>query len=124
MNPVSYQASLGAAYKENYARESFDLGMWGALRNKIWKALFTLQIDDFKSRMKLYQPSIIINACTSGLKNKVRDTIIEDLYLENEEGSILYEEIFHPSKFNKQKEPFEIRGKDETYKRNTRLSVE
>lgn len=61
-NPVQYQTSLYHLTDDPSAKD---------LKNKIWTELFIHQSlnTDFIARLKSYNPSLIINACTGGMNN-------------------------------------------------------
>lgn len=65
-NPVQFQTSLVAVV---------DSPKWRSIRNKIWKALWSIQEiqSDFEERLISYSPNYIINACTSVLRKNVSD---------------------------------------------------
>ena len=63
VNPVPYQASL---YKIH------GKGVQDTLRDKIWKQLYPLCKVDFEARIRSYKPKIILNSCTSVLKDPVQ----------------------------------------------------
>lgn len=64
-NPVPYQTSLNYFHKQ-----SLD-GIYKTLRNKVWGALWSIKSiqDDFEKKILDYDPDLIINACTGGVKN-------------------------------------------------------
>ena len=66
VNPVPYQTSLFQAHKGK---------MLPSLRDKVWKAIYPQCSEDFSDRVKSYKPHMIINSCTSQLKNELSKTL-------------------------------------------------
>lgn len=84
MNPIPWQCSLGSFY---------DDGLIPTLRNNIWSKLFNIYVEEFKAMINLYNPMIIINACTNGRKGRVMDAINDIPKLNNANKFYCY----HPS---------------------------
>jgi len=66
VNPVPYQTSL---FHIN------GKGVHKTLRNKIWKKLYPKCSSIFKEKLNSYEPSIILNGCTSDLKKELDNEI-------------------------------------------------
>ena len=67
-NPVQYQASLGSIIGKKLIK---------SIRDSIWRQLWNnccIKID-FRNRINGYNPSYILNACTSNLKNDVNSEL-------------------------------------------------
>ena len=73
-------------------------GAKDTLRDKVWKALYPKCKDDFKNRLANYNPTIILNGCTSGLKGIVQETVNEVFPVQ----SIQTFNISHPSGWQSQ----------------------
>lgn len=59
MEAVSYQCSNGTNLRQNAAK-----------RDSVFKMVWSNGgEDDFKARLQMYSPDVIINACTGGIKN-------------------------------------------------------
>ncbi len=88
-NPIQYQASLFMYHNKKLKDE------YSTLRNQVWREIWKVNEikKDFKDRMDLYKPSLIINACTYSLQKKVTD------YLLSEKYSNIYT-TYHPSYWN------------------------
>lgn len=88
-NPVQYQASLYHLHNNSIE------GKYKTLRNNVWKKLFDDETKkDFIDRVKSYKPKLIINACTSDLK----DCVQEELYKEFSQSSdVEMIKSYHPS---------------------------
>lgn len=84
MNPIQWQCSLGSFY---------DKILIATFRNNIWSELFKKYKEEFKSQIELYNPTIIINACTRGRKSRVMEVINKTLILSNAKKFHCY----HPS---------------------------
>lgn len=88
-NPIQYQTSLymyhGMKLQDDYK----------TLRNQCWREIWRQQSikDDFQNRMDLYNPSLIINACTSSLQDYITN------YLKSNNYSNIYT-TYHPSYWN------------------------
>lgn len=68
-NPVQFQTSLYEVHKQ-------PLTKFPTVRNNMWKALYSNSAENhFLERLKSYNPSIIINACTSKLKKNIEETL-------------------------------------------------
>ena len=59
-NPVPYQASLGSIMEE--------CNDWHTVRDAVWATLWNIGAvrEDFRDRLRHYNPNIVIDACTSG----------------------------------------------------------
>jgi len=75
INPVPYITSLGAFYTRKLEKN---------IRNRIWETLWSIPAvqDDFLKRCLSYNPSYILNCCTSqgsasGLQSKVSSLLIQ-----------------------------------------------
>lgn len=66
VNPVPYQTSLVKIHQK---------GLISSLRNKVWKVMYPKLKDDFKERLKKYQPCVLLNGCTSDLKGVLKTEI-------------------------------------------------
>lgn len=68
-NPVPYQASMDRLMEP-------DTPLQDAIRNAVWKALFNAGFcTDFVRRLTLYNPAVIINACTYDLRPLVGNVL-------------------------------------------------
>lgn len=88
-NPIQYQTSLYMYHKHELEDD------YRTLRNRCWKKIWrdeNIQ-EDFKSRLDLYKPILIINACTSALQIKVTQYLKENNY------NNIYT-TYHPSYWN------------------------
>lgn len=58
VNPIQFQCSLVSVIKKNKR--------WTKIRDRVWNALWSQQSirDEFRSRLGVYRPDFIINACT------------------------------------------------------------
>lgn len=72
VNPVPFQASLHFIFKDDHFKDDHFKEKF---KEKVWKVLFTYCNVWFTERVRSYNPSIIINACTCNLKNHVKDAI-------------------------------------------------
>jgi hypothetical protein len=66
-NPVPYQSSLYEITKI----EELDK----TIRNTVWRELFKYCKAEFEKRIESYEPKIILNGCTSDLKDEVEEAI-------------------------------------------------
>lgn len=66
VNPVPYQASLVDIHKGKLVE---------TVRNKVWMVLWPECKLDFKTRLSQYTPSILLNGCTSKVKDEVGEVI-------------------------------------------------
>jgi hypothetical protein len=90
VNPVPFQTSLYEIHKINRRPKNLPKNVLKELRDKIWRALYPELEQDFKARVISYSPNIILNGCTSELKDAVKATL----------GSIQFVQMFkmpHPS---------------------------
>jgi hypothetical protein len=90
-NPVQLQSSL------HYIHNKSLKGPCLTLRNNVWKWLF-LEFgwqDNFINRLHVYNPKIIINACTSRLRDLVSKALLENVSYFPE--SKIYKCSHHPS---------------------------
>lgn len=80
-NPIQYQTSLYHVHKQPL-RKGQD-GSGARLRDKIWKAIFNISEykEDFFNRLISYNPSLIINACSSKLKSEITRFLDENGFL-------------------------------------------
>ena len=83
-NPIQFQASLVAVIC------SSD---WRKIRNAVWRSLWDMQEiqDNFEERLISYNPSYIINACTSQFQKKISD------FLKQRFANNMKYETYHPS---------------------------
>lgn len=100
-NPIQFQTSLHAIHGKSLRA---DGGKWETLRNNVWRTLW----DDeeghikqcFRARLDCYYPKVIINACTSDLKPRVK-TFVEGWIAERRQAErrqiVHLYEIYHPS---------------------------
>lgn len=88
-NPIQYQTSLFMYHNQKLKDE------YATLRNQVWRKLWENENvkEDFKKRMDLYKPCLIINACTYALQEKVTNYLINNKY------SNIYT-TYHPSYWN------------------------
>ena len=72
-NPIPFQTSLWAIHSGNLN------GNWRTLRNAIWKTLWNEQVicSSFCTRVRSYDPQIIINSCTFALQSLVTSFLIQ-----------------------------------------------
>lgn len=70
-NPVQFQASLYDLHKKPLSGKHNGGGAVPALRDKAWRAIYTLEKCNFFARLTSYAPEIIINACTTKLRKDV-----------------------------------------------------
>lgn len=85
-NPIPFQTSLHAVHHGEPLEDSDDY-LWATLRDFVWRTLWREQRirRHFHARLKRYNPSLIINACTgdpkkSGtLKSSVNRFVLEKL---------------------------------------------
>lgn len=73
VNPIPYQASLVRLWKPEYQNR-----MLSAVRNSMWRAIWnaiyqgrSVYQEDFLARLATFGPTLVINACTAGLKDDV-----------------------------------------------------
>lgn len=86
-NPVQFQASIIDLHKQALnSRNSATK----AIRDKVWRAIFAVEENDFHERLSSYEPKVIINACTAGLKATVTESMSKwlqesnvDMYIAN-----------------------------------------
>ena len=85
-NPVQFQASLNNLHGQNLNAKNSETK---AIRDKVWKEIFSRERDDFHNRLNSYEP-IIINACTANLKATITEAVVHwkkrgkaDLYIAN-----------------------------------------
>lgn len=70
-NPVQFQASVFEIHKKPLQNPTIK-----GIRNKLWKDLFDHgERELFLKRLKSYNPTAIINACTKDLKNSISDVL-------------------------------------------------
>lgn len=72
VNPIQYQASLVSIHDKALKNSVKEL------RDKVWENLWNEEIirNDFKNRLKSYNPIRIINACTAKLSGYVNEELI------------------------------------------------
>jgi radical SAM protein with 4Fe4S-binding SPASM domain len=92
-NPIQFQTSLFELHGTPLSRSGCS-----ALRNKIWLSLMEFEKQNFIKRLNQYEPSIIINACTSKLKKHVYE-ILSNCFVQ--ENALIYEAEKHPCVWNK-----------------------
>ena len=66
------------------------------MRNNVWKALWGEEVPGyiqfcFRERLNTYRPSLIINACTSGLESRVSN------FVQSKFPKVPLYEVHHPS---------------------------
>lgn len=73
VNPVPYQASLVRLWRPEYRNQ-----MLSSVRNNTWNAIWNavyagqrLYQEDYLNRLRALHPTLVINACTAGLKDQV-----------------------------------------------------
>lgn len=88
-NPIQYQTSLYMYHKQDLKDD------YATLRNQCWRKMWQEDCirDNFKERIKSYKPELIINACTSSLKDNVTKFLKEKGY------NNIYT-TYHPSYWN------------------------
>lgn len=69
-NPVQFQASLYDFHGESLTKSPIK-----EIRNKVFKKIYEYEEKNFIDRINSYSPKIIINACTSGLKPIIGDSL-------------------------------------------------
>lgn len=74
VNPVPYQTSLDKIHKK---------GVTDTFRNKVWKKLYPKCEVNFEERITSYNPKIILNSCTSGLKGIVQKKLNNVQFLQS-----------------------------------------
>lgn len=74
-NPIQFQVSLYAIHGKS-PWESY----WGRLKNKVWKALWNEQHiqEHFQRRLRSYNPSVIVNACTGGKAPRGLNSLVQE----------------------------------------------
>lgn len=75
-NPIQFQTSL-----HRLLQPAYQSGVQAALRDAVWKGLYLAEVNgervveaEFRERIRRYQPSLIINACTAGVRGLVAET--------------------------------------------------
>lgn len=70
-NPIPFQTSLPAVHHKSLKDDKNC--RWATLRDYVWLTLWNEQRiqQSFRARLNRYNPSLIINACTAGVKNRV-----------------------------------------------------
>lgn len=100
-NPIQYQTSMDMFIKQASEKDLLDLTKKSRLdlKKEVWKAIWSKDKikEDFKKRIELYKPNLIINACTKDLKEDVTK------YLKDNKYNNIYL-VSHPSSWN----PFNI----------------
>lgn len=94
-NPIQFQASLHAIHGQSLRKGN---GKWGKLRNNVWRALWSEQRDQFLTRLRGYNPKVVINACTGDMrcrKNQPKK-FVEELIREHCPAVPLYN-VYHPA---------------------------
>ena len=93
-NPVRFQASLASVLRVHNS----------AVTKPVWKNIWKQEgiRNDFFIRLLHYRPNFIINACTSGLRDKVTDVLQERRHCIH--SAALYEARAHPSCWERQAE--------------------
>ena len=66
VNPVPYQTSLVSIHQK---------GLITSVRDKVWKVMYPELKEIFKSKLDSYKPFIILNGCTSNLKDLLQPEI-------------------------------------------------
>ena len=92
-NPVQFQASLYAIHNTSLTNPAAS-----QLRNKAWHAIYAQEKNNFFARLTSYSPTVIINACTAGLKNFVTDELCRWKHSSSSHTSIYYADT-HASKW-------------------------
>ena len=96
-NPIQFQTSLYAIHEKSIRSDS----KWSTLRNNVWRTLWNEEQEHikqcFRTRLEGYHPKMIINACTSDLKPRVR-TFVGGWITESNLEVHLYE-LAHPSEW-------------------------
>lgn len=71
-NPVQFQASLFQLH-----HQPLNIGEVATVRNKVWKAIYEKEKDNFLQRIKGYRPVLLLNGCTAELKPIITQSILE-----------------------------------------------
>lgn len=78
-NPIQFQTSL-----HRLMQPAYQSGVQGAVRDTVWKALYLARPGGlpvveqaFLDRIGAYRPTLIINACTAGVKGLVAASLRE-----------------------------------------------
>ena len=95
-NPIQFQTSLRSIHgKTTWGDSHFE-----TLRSSVWRTLWNEGVEDerlgyirlcFRSRLNTYSPSLVINACTVGVKRLVT------CFVRTELPNVPLYEIYHPS---------------------------
>ena len=89
-NPIQWQTSL---------HHILGLNLWEqtgkSIRNKVWRTIWEQVCvkNDFNDRLKSYGSVLIINACTSGLKDLVKKYLKEHYLKEHSKKQVI---CYHP----------------------------
>lgn len=99
-NPIQFQTSLHAIHGQGISSAS----RWKTLRDHVWRTLWDEEHikQCFRDRLDTYNPSLIVNACTSDLKPLVT-SCVEEWINGREPGYpvvLLYRADPHPSIWN------------------------
>lgn len=71
-NPVRWQASLARCIPDKALQEK--------VRDETWTALYYAACkNDFTQRVKRYSPDWVLNACTTSVRGRVSETLIQNL---------------------------------------------
>lgn len=68
VNPVPYQTSMVNIHQE---------GLISSLRDKVWEKMYPILKQDFVERLKKYKPTVILNGCTSNLKEQLKPELLK-----------------------------------------------
>lgn len=81
-NPVQFQTSL-----HRLMLPAYQSGVQSAVRDAVWKAVYLAEVegarpveDGFLERIRAYKPSLIINACTAGVRGLVTASLKQTPY--------------------------------------------
>lgn len=87
-NPIQWQTSLAFYLKDRKLNKE--------VRDRIWNGLWDENAlkNNFKERMKSYKPALIINACTSRLKEAVQSVISDTKCCLHKVPQV---SVYHPS---------------------------
>lgn len=105
INPIPFQTSLNFLHKQPIRKKDSDDKSFVNLRNNVWNTLWLNNMsykDSFISNIKKLAPEIILNCCTSELRDKVSLAIKE-----SDNNAIKYWTA-HPSHWDKIKDEIKI----------------
>lgn len=107
VNPIPFQTSLhflhGQAVSKKLNNESKK--EYETLRDDVWKKIWIIESikKDFTKRIKLYNPEIIINACTKGVTDCIEKKLLKNF------ANKKYFKICHPSSWSYRKSNYMLK---------------